>query len=1042
MPESVAKVFISSTVEDLNEFRPKARDAVIQSGLLPVMQEYFTAQGAYKPLDACLRKVDECDVLIVIVAHRHGWTPPDQPEADGEPGHKSITRLECERAMLNGKEVIAFLMDSKYEWPLELREAGRIAVALQEGRTPPELSEVQRNMASLSDFKSSLSGAGFRKDFSTPDNLSAQIGHALREWKERHRIVESVSAAIVSPREIDRESCLTKFLEYHRLANRLLPMQGFETNLRAPIELERVYVSMRANMGGYKNERAGDMEGIFARIGKKVFGARGRDETPEPCREGAAGFVDIKGAFGALRKHQLKTMIILGDPGSGKTTLLKYILVMLIEGKGREKLGIETDLTPVLACLRDLRNPDNESVEDFLYRVCKCADFSVDRTALAGLLCDGRAIVLLDGLDEVADEDMRVRTCGWIDDARRKYINTHFILTSRFAGYIGRVRLEDLPVLELSIQDFTSGEVAAFLTRWFETVRLALNTGGDEEKIKIEARTEAEGLIREIDASGHIRKFAVNPLLLQIIALVRFDQGMDVRLPERRVELYQKCTDVLLEKWDAAKGLKSKGTITAQQARAVLQPVALLLHEKEGRRSAPLKDLNRVMQRSLDNIGRSDITPEALLRNIRDRSGIFMGYGTDEYGFTHLSFQEYLTAEQVRNKHKIDLLVKNCGNEWWREVTLLALGLSNPSIIEDFMEKIVLTEHFAKDITVVTDSVRDSIIKPLEVFEAAMKRADLPKETRQNAVRVVETIGGERAIEVLRAAAGSEDRELAHGAYAALVRMHAADGVAGIAEAKPLRIRREKDGSEMVLVPAGTFLYGSRVDDKEADSREKPQQSLDVPDFYVGVYPVTNEQYCRFLNEVKPGNSQLAEWMAIGEKGYLDEKNRLLGEGDGYAVERSYERHPVIMVTWHGAVAYCEWAGLRLPGEVEWEKAARGTDGRRYPWGDEFRDTVCNFGERYKGTTPVDKFDTGKSPYGCYDMAGNVWEWCADWFSQDNDKGKLKEPLKGPETGECRGVRGGSWFSLPQDLRCADRDRREPENRNDYVGFRCVCSRY
>ena len=1007
------KAFVSSTFKDLKAHRAHVINALQNAGFFVDPMESWTADTD-EPRVFSQRRVDGCDLCILLVAFRRGHVP--------EAERLSITQLEYKAAKDAGIDILVYLLDEKEPWPRSFDELDK----------DPQIRAWRND---LSEHK----GVGF---FGlNPESI--RIASALTRWiaekgplrrKEEGKHNEIPSAGT------DFTANLERYRKYHLHANRFVPMQGFETNLRAPIELERVYVCMRANVGGYKTGRTADAEGVFARIGKKIFGAQNHEQTPESCTEEHIGFVDVKGAFDALRKLQVKDMIILGDPGSGKTTLLKYILVVLIEGVGREKLGIDTSLVPFLVPLRDLRDPGVESFEQFAMRVCKCAEFNISETALTGILNDGKGIVLLDGLDEVADEETRIRTCAWIDRARERYPSARFIVSSRFAGYLGKVKLSGLPVLELSIQDFASEEVAAFLTRWFETVRLAMNPSGDEVKIRNEAREEAQGLIDEIEKSGHIRKFAVNPLLLQIIALVRFDRGAAAKLPERRVELYQECTDTLLEKWDMAKGMKV--LLTAQQSRAILQPLALRLHEKDGRRSAPLKDLENVMRKALDNIGRSDITPEALLRNIRDRSGIFMGYGTDEYGFTHLSFQEYLTAEQVRNKHKIDLLVKNCGNEWWREVTLLALGLSNPSIIEDFMEKIVLTEHFAKDITVVTDSVRDSIIKPLEVFEAAMKRADLPKETRQNAVRVVEAIGGERAIEVLRAAAGSEDRELAHGAYAALVRMHAADGVAGIAEAKPLRIRREKDGSEMVLVPAGTFLYGSRVDDKEADSREKPQQSLDVPDFYVGVYPVTNEQYCRFLNEVKPGNSQLAEWMAIGEKGYLDEKNRLLGEGDGYAVERSYERHPVIMVTWHGAVAYCEWAGLRLPGEVEWEKAARGTDGRRYPWGDEFRDTVCNFGERYKGTTPVDKFDTGKSPYGCYDMAGNVWEWCADWFSQDNDKGKLKDPLKGPETGEYRVVRGGSWDNGPQGLRCALRLWRGPGIRSNRIGFRCVCSRY
>jgi formylglycine-generating enzyme required for sulfatase activity len=856
------------------------------------------------------------------------------------------------------------------------------------------------------------------------------------------RTVDAVSTKTLSHSDANREPQQKLFLDYHLKTNRFLPMQGFETTLRAPIELERVYVCMRANVGGYKAIPKGDPEGIFARLGKKILGPLNKEEAPDRCTEYHAGIVDIKGAFRALAKLQVKDMIILGDPGSGKTTLLKYILVMLAEGKGLDKLGLDAAFMPFFAPLRDLRDPEKETFERFVVRVCKCRDYGIDEDFLQEILLNGKGIVLLDGLDEVADEQTRIRTCRWIDRARERYLSSHFIVSSRFAGYLGKVKLEGLPVLELSIQDFTPDEVAAFLTRWYETVRVALNPDGDEAKIRKEATAEAQGLIKEIESSGHIRKFAVNPLLLQIIALVRFDRGVDARLPERRVELYQECTDVLLEKWDMARGLKVM--LTAQQARAILQPLALRLHEKEGRRSAPLKDLEQVIKKSLDSIGRSDIAPETLLRNIRDRSGIFMGYGAEEYGFTHLSFQEYLTAEQVRNKHKIDLLVKNSGSEWWREVTLLALGLINPSIIEDFMEKAIGTGILKKDISLVLDSVRDSIVKPLDILANAMNAKDFSQEIRLNAMRVVESIGGAGAVAELQKAADSRDKAIAKAAYAALVRMNAAQGIAAPKEEKPGRIVWERDGAEMVLVPAGTFLYGSRVEDKEAQQNEKPQQSLNLPDFYIDVYPVTNERYCRFLNETRPEKGRLEKWIDVGGKGdfsFREEKNRLRMQGREFAVDRGYERHPVITVSWHGAMAYCEWAGLRLPSEVEWEKAARGTDGRKYPWGNEFREDVCNYGVKYNGTTPVDKFKSGKSPFGCHDMAGNVWEWCADRYSDSNERNP-KDPLKAPAKGDFRVLRGGSWGDDGGGLRSAYRGWSVPGDRVSNVGFRCICSRY
>ena len=159
------KVFISSTSEDLKPCREAARDAALQAGFEPVMMEYFNAQGQAAPYKACMEKVAGCDVVVAIVAHRYGWTPPDQPGPKAK-RTKSITRLECEKArkLEPPREVLAFLVDEKYSWPAELRESYR----LEQG-APGE--EVTRNLVQLREFKQWLSGLGFRGSFTNKDDL-------------------------------------------------------------------------------------------------------------------------------------------------------------------------------------------------------------------------------------------------------------------------------------------------------------------------------------------------------------------------------------------------------------------------------------------------------------------------------------------------------------------------------------------------------------------------------------------------------------------------------------------------------------------------------------------------------------------------------------------------------------------------------------------------------------------------------------------------------------------------------------------------------
>jgi len=253
-----------------------------------------------------------------------------------------------------------------------------------------------------------------------------------------------------------------------------------------------------------------------------------------------------------------------------------------------------------------------------------------------------------------------------------------------------------------------------------------------------------------------------------------------------------------------------------------------------------------------------------------------------------------------------------------------------------------------------------------------------------------------------------------------------------------------KDGAEMVYVPAGEFLMGSPKG--TGDDDEHPQSRVYLDGFWIDKTEVTEAQYRRFCQAT--------------------------GRPMPYAPNRDWQNdHPVVNVTWYDAAAYAAWAGKRLPTEAEWEKAARGTDGRRYPWGSQwpppagsgnFHDDtftrkypelarsltesglpppLSGYDDGYALTAPVGKFPGGASPFGVLDMAGNAYEWCADWYDKEAYKRYAKGDLPPPASGTYRVRRGGSWYSInPTYVRCASRNYDYPVFSSIRDGFRCVRS--
>ncbi len=220
---------------------------------------------------------------------------------------------------------------------------------------------------------------------------------------------------------------------------------------------------------------------------------------------------------------------------------------------------------------------------------------------------------------------------------------------------------------------------------------------------------------------------------------------------------------------------------------------------------------------------------------------------------------------------------------------------------------------------------------------------------------------------------------------------------------------------EMVMVPAGPFTMGSDSDDAE----DAPAHSVDLPAFEIDKFEVTNDDFALFVD---------ATGYQTDSEGSGGQSWRKYAEGKG--------NHPVVKVTWNDASAFCEWAGKRLPTEEEWEKAARGDDGRAYPWGNDFDASKANVKDTgLRSTTAVGSFPDGASPYGAEDMGGNVWEWTATWFKA-YPGGADDNPYYGER---FRVTRGGAWFEEAPQVTVFNRNAADPNiTANDDLGFRCV----
>jgi formylglycine-generating enzyme required for sulfatase activity len=969
------KVFLSSTARDLGACREAVYKAISGlDGYQCIRMEDFGARDAEAD-PFCRARVAECDVFVGLVGYLYGSGPPGS--------EVSFTQGEHEAAV--GAEIPRLLFVTSDSFPMTLREPDALW---------------QRQQA----FRVRVLGERIVAFFDAPDPLATQVVKALG-----NQAIETSSAARkprrpaikAAPPDLARVTDL--YLKNLVERFRYLDFKGMGANDRLPLRLPllEMFVPLKARVETPEGE-------TWERV--RIAGRRPTEEEAEVIGRRVSEPQPILNLLG-----KNAGLIVLGDPGAGKTTFLKFLALTLAAGKGPE-LGLKPRL-PVLLPLSAYANALAEKdirLDRFiaLYAEERGVDLPLG-PLLEQAFQKGEVLLLLDGLDEVRDPGLRntvvervLRDCY----SAHRGAGNQIVLTSRIVGY-REVRPQAEGLVECTLVDFEDEEIEAFVDKWTAAVERA--AGGDTALAALESARERGELLDAVWGNAGVRSLAANPLLLTILAVMK-RQG--VTLPERRVELYQTYVETLLRSWNLVRGLagRSSRDLDLVETLKVLAPLALWMHETSpGVGLVKEWGLHRELERIYEERGSAD--PEKathrFLEDVREHAALLLDRGGRQYGFIHLTFQEYLAAVALAQKGQqeiqpvVDVLAEHIGEATWHEVSLLTIGYLGIGQKRDEAASAVVGKLIAKEPGPPGEAV---VLAGRAVADAGA--AGVTPVCRRAVVSALgTTLRKEKIPARLRAAAGRALADL------------------GDPRAEVMTV----DGMELCRVPAGPFRMGSAEDDELAWEDEKPEHEVDIPyGFSIGKYPVTVSQFRQYVEACQEKPEDLSSL-----RGSLNA--------------------PVVDVSWYEAQAFCDWltekwrtAGaielgwrVALPSEPEWEKAARGMDGRIYPWGENLDSELANYDETgIFEPSAVGCFPQGVSPYGCGEMSGNVLEWTRSIdgvypYPNRGEARRHREDLLAPG---FRVLRGGSFLNDSWGLRCAARLRRSPASRYRVIGFRVV----
>ncbi|MBN2442310.1 MAG: SUMF1/EgtB/PvdO family nonheme iron enzyme [Spirochaetales bacterium] len=752
---------------------------------------------------------------------------------------------------------------------------------------------------------------------------------------------------------------------------------------------------------------------------------------------------------------------IVGDPGSGKTTYVRRISYLLAKGllkddNSHEKLGLAKGTLPVfikieelsrfIAQSRSLNRADTPTLDAasswlvyFLNEKSKELGWDLPGDFFKDRLESKKTIVVLDGLDEAPDITMRQQISAIVLAAITAWPDCKFIVTTRLLAYKGTIVLEKFT--EFTIAPLREAAIDSFLLKWAQALTrenlLTATTDAYYDELKNALRTRPA-----------MQRMTSNPIMLTALAVVHWNER---KLPEGRANLYHSIINwLLISRKDRT------GRLTGDTCRSLLQKIALAMqmHPKgrqvnAGRRWAA----EQIYTDFPGNTNEEKIQKaEQFLEQEEVDSGIIVSRGNN-LTFWHLTFQEYLAALALGGKMETEqqlLLIKPeiLHNPDWREVLLLfgsILYNQGTDKIDGFLAAILKTAEMKEK--TLADEARCAGLIGAIIRDVPADNYALPAAAGFQ-LRIQGVFHNTLYKEMLDRVMEIFHKDKAH-TIPLDVRVSAADALGQAGDER--FAHPEKNWIE---IPECTFLMGAQAEDKkkpnydpDAESNESPVHEVTLSAYKIGTYPVTVGEYKKFIQA--DGYTKEEYWTPEGWQFITEEKITL---PESWADQELFLTRPVTGVSWFEGAAYAKWMGADLPTEAEWERAARGgVKYKKYPWGEkpEPDGKIVHSGHnKLRHVAPVGIFPASSTKDGAVDMAGNVLEWCKDWYDADfYEKSKNShdpvnfdtENFKAIGEKQRRILRGGCWYiDFMLNFRCSYRGSVIPTNRINYFGFRVV----